>query len=64
MNLLNKELLGIAAAIAVLFTIQQLLPKKKEGFLDASQSGVVVGGIVLLVLVTIGFGYASYQIKD
>ncbi len=64
MNLLNKELIGIAVAIAILYGIQACLPKKKkEGFMDSSQTGVVVTAIVMLILIAAGIGYYSYQIK-
>jgi hypothetical protein len=62
MNLLNKELIGIAVIIAVLYIIQQCLPKK-EGFATSSQTGIVASAVVLLTLVAIGIGYTSYQIK-
>jgi hypothetical protein len=65
MNLLNKELIGIAVIIAVLYIIQQWLPKK-EGFmtdLQASSVGTVVGTSILLILVTLGIAYTSYKIK-
>lgn len=64
MNLLNKELIGIAVLIVVLYGIQQCLPKKrKEGFSDATQSAIVGVVITLLLLVAIGVAYTSYQIK-
>ena len=69
MNLLNKELIGIAVIIAVLYIIQQWLPKKtnkKEGFitdLQASSVGAVVGTSILLIIVTFGIAYTSYKIK-
>lgn len=63
MNLLNKELLGVGVAIAVLVIIRQLLPKKKEGFLDASQTGVVTGTVLLLVVISVGIAYTSYHNK-
>ncbi len=64
MNLLNKELIGIAVAIVVLYAIQQCIPKKKkEGFMAASEAGVVAGAILLFVAVVIGVGYISYHIK-
>jgi hypothetical protein len=62
MNLLNKELIGIAVIIAVLYIIQQWLPKK-EGFMTSSQTGTVVGTIMLLAIVAVAIGYTSYQIK-
>ncbi len=64
MNLLNKELIGIAVLIVVLYAIQQYLPKKKkEGFMDAGQAGIVATAIVMLILVAAGIAYTSYQIK-
>ena len=66
MNLLNKELIGIAVIIAVLYSIQQWLPKKKEGFmtdLQAGSVGAIVGTSLLLIVITIGIGYTSYKIK-
>jgi hypothetical protein len=63
MNLLNKELIGIAVAIGVLYAIQLCIPKKKkEGFVD-SQTGTVIGVILLFLLVVFGIGYMSFQIK-
>ncbi len=65
MNLLNKELLGIAILIAVLYGIQQWVrvsKPKKEGFMDSSQTGIVIGVVLLFLVVTFGIGYTSYKI--
>lgn len=66
MNLLNKELIGIAVLIVVLYSIQQYVLSKKEGFItdqQASSVGAVVGVSILLIAVTVGIGYWSYRIK-
>ena len=64
MNLLNKELIGIAVAIAILYAIQACLPKqKKEGFMDAGQAGIVATAIIMLILIAAGIAYTSYHIK-
>ena len=73
MNLLNKELIGIAVLIVVLYTIRQYLPKKqytlqrylpkKEGFMAADQIGIVAGGVLFFVAVVIGVAYLTYKVK-
>jgi hypothetical protein len=62
------NVMWITAAIVFLFLVKQWLQwkskeKTKEGFLDASTSGLVAGGILLLLLVSVGIAYTSYQIK-
>ena len=54
----------VGVAIAILSGIRYCLPKEKEGFLDANQTGVVITSVALFVGFAIGFGYVSYSIKD
>jgi NADH:ubiquinone oxidoreductase subunit 6 (subunit J) len=63
-----RNLLWITAAIVCLFFVKQCLQwkskeKTKEGFLDGDTAGLVAGGVLLLVLVSVGVAYTSYQIK-
>jgi NADH:ubiquinone oxidoreductase subunit 6 (subunit J) len=62
------NVMWITAAIVFLFLVKQCLQwkskeKTKEGFLDGDTAGLVAGGVLLLVLVSVGVAYTSYQIK-
>jgi hypothetical protein len=62
------NVMWITADIVFLFLVKQCLQwkskeKTKEGFLDGDTAGLVAGGVLLLVLVSVGVAYTSYQIK-